>query len=197
MRTDHGKRKPRRPRPGRERKNWLRKPPIRRQTPIDLGRAANRVHAYLYGNILVLAALAVLSQDAIESGHGALLIVGTAVTTYVAHVVADVYSHRIRALGQKDDETRRELFQELRDAVPIASSASMPTVILIVAWIGWLPPLVALTIAIITVVVRFVLLGSMVGYLTDKTSSWRSVLEGVALAGIGIIVVALKVLLAH
>lgn len=181
----------------RERKNWLRKPPIRRQNPIDLVRAANRVHAYLYGNILVLAALAVLSEHTIESGHGALLIVGTAATTYVAHVVADVYSHRIRALGHEDEESRLELLQELRDAVPIASSASMPTIILIAAWLGWLPPIVALTIAIITVVVRFVLLGSMVGYVTDKTSSWRSVFEGIGLAVIGIIVVALKVLLAH
>jgi hypothetical protein len=50
-------------------------------------RADNRMSAYVYGDILVLAATAGVYDTAIRSGDALLVVLGTVVSTYVAHVV--------------------------------------------------------------------------------------------------------------
>src|SRR4051794_34889303 len=53
-------------------------------------RADNRMSAYVYGDILVLAATAGVYDSTIRSGEALFVVLGTVVSTYIAHVVADV-----------------------------------------------------------------------------------------------------------
>lgn len=120
---------------------------------------------------------------------------GTGISTLIAHLLADIFSHRIR--GHVDDGSRPGLRDEIRDALPIASSASFPAFMLAVGWLGWIAPLPVLLASMIVIVFRFLMLGGMVGYLTGERSSWNSVLAGVGLAVAGVAVVGIKLLLTH
>jgi hypothetical protein len=178
------------PSPPRSSKRWY----DRGGDPLTATTAASRAEAYLYGNILVLAAMATLRDDAVQSGHGALLVIGTAFSTYLAHVLAHWIGHQIRSEGRSDFAHLRE---GIRNAVPIATSALFPTAILLVGMWGWLEPLWALSLAITAVVVRFMVMGFVVGSLSGNKVSLSSFIAGVALAVAGLVVVAVKVVLTH
>ncbi len=62
-------------------------------------RAAARVSAYLYGDVLVLAALVALHPHDLTSTKGLAYVLGTAVSTYVAHVLVNAVGLSIRGGG--------------------------------------------------------------------------------------------------
>ena len=95
--------------------------------PLEPARAARRLSAYVYGNILVLAAVAASTPSSIEHGTAAVLVLATAVTTFLAHVFADFVagSQIPEAHGDATDEQRKfKAVEEFRDAVPILSSCT-------------------------------------------------------------------------
>lgn len=159
-------------------------------TRLPRERAASRVESYVYGNVLVLAVVAASTPATVRNGEAALLVVGTAVSTFAAHVLALVVTHRTLEEGPS-------LQESVRDSVPIATSGLLPTVLLVAGWLGWLSPTVAVGISLASVIVRFVLLGSVVSYLDGEWNTWRNVLIGVSVAVAGIVVAALKLLLTH
>lgn len=163
-------------------------------TQPQLDAAASRIEAYLYGNILVLAALAsVLSAEVLDGG-AALLVAGTAVSTFVAHLLAHTYGHSIRSTAEP---TWADFSSDLRNAVPIASSGVLPVVILLAGLWGWMSAPAAIAVALSTIVVRFLLLGFVTSHLRGVKSTWRTIIAGVALAVAGIAVAALKLVLTH
>jgi hypothetical protein len=166
----------------------------RRGEQLTAATAASRAEAYLYGNILVLAAMATLRSDAVLSGQGALFVIGTAVSTYLAHVLAHWIGYQIRAEGRSD---LGHLRAGIRNAVPIATSGLFPTSLLVMGMWGWLEPLLALSLAIAAVVVRFLVMGFVVGSLSGHRVSLSSFVAGITLALAGLIVVAVKVVLTH
>src|SRR5215208_1913432 len=89
-----------------------------------LERVRSRVGAYVYGNILVLAAILATSPESVAHWTAVIFVIATTATTFLAHVVA----HRIgQAIGRTDDEALRlHLAQEVRDAVPIMTSGTPP-----------------------------------------------------------------------
>src|SRR5918995_6378367 len=103
--------------------------PARRPLNLPVERVRSRVGAYIYGNILVLAAILATSPESIAHWTAVIFVVATTATTFLAHVVA----HRIgQAIGRTDDETLRvHLAQEARDAVPIMTSGTGPAVLLV------------------------------------------------------------------
>ena len=52
-------------------------------------RVATRVSAYLYGDVLVLASLIALRPEDLTGTTGLAYVLGTALSTYVAHVLAE------------------------------------------------------------------------------------------------------------
>lgn len=153
-------------------------------------RAASRVESYVYGNILVLAVVAASDATTVRSGQAALLVVGTAVSTFIAHVLAAVVAH-------PGDEDGAGLPDSVRDSVPIATSGLLPALVLLAGWQGWLSATVAVVVALASVVVRFVLLGSVVSYLDGEQSTWKNLLIGVGLAVAGVVVAGIKLVLTH
>ncbi|MDO9456015.1 hypothetical protein [Nocardioides sp.] len=164
--------------------------------PIDVHRAQARVSAYVYGNILVLAAVVAETPHAVEEGHAAFLVVATTVTTFLAHVLAhavggvvgqDLTTPRPRGAGRED----------LRDAQPILSSGVLPAAILAAAWLLELKPELALVLASVTVVLRLAGMGLVVARLSGRAPAPRQLYAGILLAAVSVVVVALKVTLTH
>jgi hypothetical protein len=169
--------------------------PARRPLNLPVERVRSRVGAYIYGNILVLAAILATSPENIAHWTAVIFVVATTATTFLAHVVA----HRIgQAIGRTDDEALRlHLAQEARDAVPIMTSGTAPAVLLALASVGWLPPELAQLLAEAVVVLRLAGMGIIVrrisGYSSPRAGRW----SGFALAGISVVIAALKDILTH
>ena len=99
-----------------------------RRRPLTPESAASRISAYVYGNILVLAALVPITNS--PEYIGIAIVAGTALSTFIAHVFADSVAQSVRSGEQL---SRDERLAELRNAVPILSSAVLPCVILLTA----------------------------------------------------------------
>lgn len=154
-----------------------------------------RISAFIYGNILVLSVLLVLAPDALRTTSGIISVLGVGVSTYVAHVVSDLFAHLLRHPDGAGLSAR--LTDDLRDALPIATSALLPTTVLLAAWLGWLAPELAWTLAIGGMLVRLSLLGPIAAWIArEPFSLWpflAGVLAAVLIAGIAL----LKALLIH
>lgn len=161
----------------------------RRPPPID--EAADRISAYVYGNILMLAALVLLTHDDVEHGSGLAVVAGTAVSTFVAHAFAERLGSAVRE-GQ-----HAHLRVVLRDSLPIISSAALPALLMGVAAIGWISPVAALRIAEVSVVLRLGGTAFVVSRLQGRPVTGRTWIESIALAVAAVAIVGLKLLLSH
>lgn len=158
-------------------------------------RIRTRLSAYVYGNILVLTAIATATPHMVETGLAALVVAATTITTYLAHVLAHFVAEQV------EDDTLEELESdrdELRDALPIISSGSVPTVIFLV--VGLLDtqrtaPWTLLAAGV--VLVRLAGVGALVAHLNGRPSSARTHWWGIGVASVGMVIVVLKVLIAH
>ena len=163
---------------------------------LTVERVRERVSAYVYGNILVLAALATTTPHSVEDGHAALVVFATTVTTFLAHVLAHVVAHQIgdehpAHAGAGPDRG------SLRDAVPIASSGSVPALILLVAWLADLPASGAILVSSAVVVARLGGLGVLTSRYAGRRSRLADLWMGLVLAVLSAVVVVLKVALTH
>ena len=167
----------------------------RRQHDLPVERVRSRVGAYIYGNILVLAAIFAISSQSIAHWSAVVVIVATSATTFLAHVVA----HNIgQAIGRPHDETLHlQLAQEARDAVPIMNSGAGPAVFLALGALGFLPPEFSQVLAEVYVVVRLAGTGIIVRRISGEASSLGGPWSGLALAGIGVVIAALKYIVSH
>ena len=171
--------------------------PIRRpRAPADLTRndVASRVSAYVYGNVLVLAALIALDPDQLSGPTGVAYVLGVGVSTYVAHTVGEAAGLRVHGGRSLEVAAVRH---ELRNALPIATAAGAPAALLVLPWADLLGAQVALVLALALVDVRLALLGSVVARLSGERSSARVFLAGVALAVVAAAAASLKWWLTH
>src|SRR5919112_2362304 len=167
----------------------------RRQHDLPVERVRSRVGAYIYGNILVLAAIFATSPQSIAHWSAVFIVVATSATTFLAHVVAH---NTGQAIGRRDEETLRlHLAQEARDAVPIMNSGAGPALFLALGALGWLPPGLAQLFAEAYVVVRLAGTGIIVRRISGEASRLSGPWSGLALAGIGVVIAALKYIVSH
>lgn len=158
-----------------------------RRHGLDPTDAAQRISAYLYGNILALAALVPFLSEEL-TGRAVWVVLGTTVSTFVAHVVAEGIGH---------DLPWSRWPHLMRESWPILTSGIAPALILGAGLIGLLPVDVAVVAAPVLVNVRLALTGGLVARLRGTPWSWRVVLSGIAVAVAGSLVVALKLWLTH
>jgi hypothetical protein len=173
------------------------RPELRRRRTgerISVDDAATRIAAYVYGNVAVLTALATITQEEAGTGSAALLVVGVAVSTFLAHALAHGIGRRLHA---DTPLTASDVAYELRDCVPILTSALLPTLLLALAWLTSVPAVWAQVLAGLWLVVRLALVGSLVARYRGVPTSWRIVLSGVVLAVLGSAVTLAKVVLNH
>jgi hypothetical protein len=161
---------------------------------LGLERLRLRLAAYVYGNILVLAAIVVATGKSIQGGEAALIVAATALTTYVAHILAHTVGQQ---LGRERHAHRPHVRHEMRDALPILVSGVVPAVILLIATLDSVPTQLAQLVAAVWVVGRIALIGFLVERLSGRRPTWRTLSGGLILAIACALVVVLKVLFAH
>ncbi|MCU1532872.1 MAG: putative integral rane protein [Arthrobacter sp.] len=162
--------------------------------PLPAEDAARRVSAFVYGDVLVLAALVALDPEDLNGPKAVAYVVGTGVSTFVAHVLAESVGFGVRT---DQSLTREHLRHELRDSLPIISATSLPALLMIAALLGWLETVSALQLGIGVTVFRLAALGWVVGHLRRRRASGRTFLSGVLLALAGGGAAVLKWWLTH
>ena len=165
------------------------------RSEVSVDDAASRASAFVYGNVLVLAALIALGPENLSGPHGVLYIVGTAVSTFVAHLLGESVAGRIRHPGAPP--AREEVRVHVRNARPIASSATAPALFLAAAWAGWLDSPTAWVLAQAATLGRLALLGAAVARWRGERSPLRVVVAGIVLAAVVALVSVLKFVLTH
>ncbi|MGK8506951.1 hypothetical protein ACRS5S_02495 [Nocardia asiatica] len=170
----------------------LHRPLFSRSVPLDRRNAASRISAYIYGNVLILAALIPVTPSAEDVGI--LVVLGTALSTFIAHAFAEGVGQSVR---QTRALTPQERWADLRDSLPILSSAVLPSVILAGAAIRWVEPRTAQVLAESAMLVRIGGIVFVIGRLHGERPHRSTMLGAVLLACAATTVVAVKVVLTH
>lgn len=157
-----------------------------RRTPLGSHEASRRLSAYVYGNILILAAL-VPFQEETEAGHAIVVVIGTALSTFIAHAFAEY-------LGGDGSVHPRAL---VRESMPILTTALVPLLLLALTRVTALPMSRAVVIAEIVLIGRIASTGMVAARLRDEKSHLRVLLAGVLVAAVALGIVLLKVALTH
>jgi hypothetical protein len=175
--------------------NALGKPPLwARRHPLDLEDAATRTTAYVYGNILVLAALVAQSTEDVTTGRALWVVLGTSVSTFVAHVFAEAMGDQVRS---DDQPTLRKGLKLARESLPVLTSGYVPAVFLLAGWLTILPDEMSIWLAEAVVLLRIAGTGIIVARLRNERSSFRLICIGVAMAVVCTLISGLKVYLTH
>lgn len=162
--------------------------------PLPLHRVRSRISAFVYGNFVVLGAVLAATQEQVASGRAVLVVGVTAATTFVAHVVADSVAEQIDPPAAR---SRRRAQDEIRDAAPVATSASVPVVVFGLAALGLVPSAAAQWIAVVIVVARLAATGYVVNKVSGRPASPLALWSGFGLAVIGFAVSLIKTLVSH
>jgi hypothetical protein len=149
--------------------------------------AQHRTTAFVYGNILVLAAVVQVSLHEI-TGRSVVTVLATAVTTFLAHVFAGVIT---------STWSWRAVLREARDSAPILTSGIIPAALLLLAPLVGFPSSAAVLLAELLLVARIASVGIVVARLRNEPTSASTVLAGVALALLALIIVVTKAVLTH
>ncbi len=165
---------------------------VTRRDDLTAQRAESRMSAYVYGDVLVLAATAGVSAGAVRSGAALLVVLGTVLSTYVAHVLADVVGavfagHASRAM----------VVAEARDSVPVVSAGLPSFVLLGLGALHALAPLWAQALACAVLVLRLAAIGLVYRRLRGDTSVQHAIVFGVVVALVATAAAALKLWLTH
>jgi hypothetical protein len=169
--------------------------PDRRDLPIEQMR--DRMSSYVYGNITVLAAAIAVDPAAIHHGSAVWAVLGTAVLTYLAHVLSHLVAHGLGDDDASDDVRRESVITIVRNANPIATSGLIPAVLYAVAWIGWLPASWAQTAALVILVVRIGMVGVFMQRFSGKRPTFLGLWGGIVLAAVAFVIGVVKVVLTH
>ncbi|WP_127552414.1 hypothetical protein [Actinoplanes sp. OR16] len=162
-----------------------------RQLPAE--QAGARISAYVYGNIIAFASIVALKPADLSHGHALALVAGVTVSTFVAHVFADL----VGGNAGEDTMTIAGLKHELRDSVPVVTSALVPCLLLAVGWAGWLSASAVIAASAVYLMVRMALLGFVIERLRHRRPSPRTLLAGLALAATAAAIGLLKTVLSH
>ncbi|TQF66007.1 hypothetical protein FK531_19240 [Rhodococcus spelaei] len=163
-----------------------------KRTAIDPENYASRISAYVYGNILVLAALLPLNNTSVA--HAGLVVIGTSISTFVAHAFAESVGRSARA-GRA--LTTVERIQELRDSVPVLTSGLIPAAVVGMGGLGWIDLDIALLLAEIWVVTRIAGITYVITRMRGERPNRGTLIASIALAAVAVAIVAIKLLLTH
>ncbi|GAA2066115.1 hypothetical protein GCM10009722_30270 [Williamsia deligens] len=168
--------------------------------PLEPARARARMSAYVYGTLLALAAVVVVDPPAIEDGTAVLVVVGTTATTFLAHVFAEIVAHRVM-VDTDDDRPHpvqaRAALEELRDALPIASSGAFPAAILALGWLEVLSPTWAYILAGAGPIARIAVAEVAIQRLQNRPMTVQLLVGALITAAVATAIVAIKVAVAH
>jgi hypothetical protein len=156
-------------------------------------RLAELVSAASYGTVLVIAALSVISLADVAGGHGAEIVAGVGLATWIAHLFAELLGGHVL---EREPLRRQQVRRAMVDGSPILAATVLPGVVLLLARLDLIDDRAARAAAIVVAVLQLFAIGVFVGRVSPAPSParWRFAL---ATAGVGIAVVVLTVMLGH
>jgi hypothetical protein len=156
-------------------------------------RLAELVSAASYGCVLVLAALGVIGVSQVALGHGAELVAGVGLATWIAHLFAELLGGHVRKLAPLH---RHEVMQAMVDGSPILVATVLPAVALLLGRLDVLGDSAARLTAIAVTLVQLLAIGAFVARVAParRRASW---IYAAATAAVGLVVVLITVLLGH
>ena len=152
--------------------------------------AARRVSAWIYGTVLALAGLTLVTPQMSDEGGGAAVLVGIGVGTLLAHIFADLIGEEVRERRKLTHDERREV---LRDLLPVLTGMLPPAALLA---LGTLPSVSGpwmLGLAFAITLLRLPLVAVIVAARTGRHPLWSLFV----VSGLGILIVVVKVLISH
>lgn len=159
---------------------------------------AHFINAYVYGNILILAAIITVNEHSIEEGHAWLMVLGTGVATFVAHFFAETQEYDVVREGEDTKERSKAATKKaVVNARPIYNSAIAPTAVFFLAAQHVLAAGLAWQIAIWIVFWRLGRIGFIIAKFRGEKTTIRTMLQGIILAVTCLGIAQLKVLLTH
>jgi hypothetical protein len=166
---------------------------IQTSQSIPRERLTELVSAASYGSVLVLAALSAIGVSDVALGHGAELLAGVGIATWLAHIFAELLGDHVR---HPEPLQRGEVARSLVDGSPILAASVLPAIVLLFGRLDLLSDTTARILAIVVAVLQLLGIGAFVARVAPapRAASWTF---AAATAGIGIAVVALTVLLGH
>jgi hypothetical protein len=173
-------------------RSLLHGPLFSRKTDLEPMHAASRISAYIYGNILILAALVPITPSA--TGLGLAVVWGTALSTYVAHAFAETVGESVRQHTEMTWELR---IAELRDSVPILTSAVLPSVVLLLGIIDVLEPETAQIFAEIVMLARIGGIAFVIDRLRGQRPGTETLVASIFVVVIAVAAVVTKIVLTH
>ncbi|MFC8384444.1 hypothetical protein [Nocardia sp. NPDC057272] len=176
----------------RDKNKLLHGPLFSRSVSLDRRNAARRISAYIYGNVLILSALIPVAPSLEDVGIAVVL--GAALSTFIAHVFAESVGQSVR---QSDAPSPPQPWLDLRDSLPILSSAVLPCAILVAAAVGWLEPRTAQVLAEVAMLVRIGGITFVIRRLEGARPDRSTLLGAILLSCVATAVVAAKVALTH
>jgi len=156
-------------------------------------RVAQLVSAAAYGSVLVLAALAVIGVSEVAEGHGAELVAGVGVATWIAHLFAELLGNRVLHPHRLH---WGEAGEAALDGAPILAATVLPAFALMLGRLDVLGDATARNLAILLAVAQLLAIGVYVGHVAPSHQGSRWSYAAVVL-GVGASVVALTTLLGH
>ncbi|MBY6413833.1 hypothetical protein HQ346_23070 [Rhodococcus sp. BP-252] len=175
-------------------RHLLHRPLLSRTDPLDRENAASRISAYVYGNILILAALIPLTSPEEHTFQGVAIVVGTGVSTFVAHAFAEGVGQTVRTGSHL---SRAGRWEQLRDSVPILSATVLPAALLAVGWWGLLDPAIGQIAAEVVIIARIASTNFVIGRLRGEKPTRGTLLGSIALAVAAALIVSVKIVLTH
>jgi hypothetical protein len=156
-------------------------------------RLAELVSAACYSSLLVLAALSVIGISEVALGHGAELVAGVGLATWLAHVFAELLGGHVR---HPEPLRRSEVIRAVVDGSPILASTVLPATVLLFGRLDVITDTAARIGAIVVAILQLFAIGVFVAGVAPVPPAARWTFA-VATAGIGVAVVTLTVLLGH
>ncbi|EME14773.1 hypothetical protein [Rhodococcus triatomae] len=163
------------------------------RTPLPVEDYASRISAYVYGNVLVLTALLPLNGS-VGLTHAGLVVIGTSLSTFVAHAFAESVGRSARSGRQL---TTAERIAELRDSVPVLTSGFVPALVVGMGGFGWIELDSALILAEIWVVTRIASITYVITRLRGERPNGQTLIGSLVLGAVAVAVVAIKLILTH
>jgi hypothetical protein len=156
-------------------------------------RLGELVSAACYGSVLVLAALSVIGVSEVALGHGAELVAGVGMATWLAHIFAELLGGHAR---HPEPLHRKEIVRALVDGSPILAASVLPAIVLMFGRLDLLSGATARMVAIVIAVLQLFGIGAFVARVAPapQAATWTF---AAATAGMGVAVVLLVVILGH
>lgn len=143
----------------------------------------------IYGAVVVLSLLMALGSEAEAPFESAAILFGSVLAVTLAKAFAELLSHAIESRERM--LTRPALHAAWRHSHPTLTVANLPTVLFLIAGMGWLEVEAAVAISQLFCVAVLAVLGARVGWVVSR-GPWLPIAGAAFAGGIGVALAGLK-----